>query len=392
MTYNGTCPHPEGPAGCICLLLTNTDTPLSSAVANMHLEIKCCFWVFSLFTALWSTAAPEAISCEESSGCGGAPQAVNCSSPFLQQLQDRMLSERLDLSKHQLSIIPIGKFRPFCRLKVLLLNDNNISALEDGTFCPLENLLKLDLRRNRVSSLGEGFSVGLVSLRELLLAKNQLKHLNAGSFLHLGDLQRLDLSSNVIHSIDLMAFAGLTSLRHLHLQSNQLLALSTGIFSTLQSLEVLHLQGNRINSTDMEVFTPLSSLATLNLTQNQLSFIHFRTFLSINSHSIHILLGGNRWHCNCDLQRVFHKFHTVRRLFLNDYSGLHCAEPLELLGRRLAEVDSELCMAETVTVLIITLTVLITVVASIVMAERNRKKQTGKHWSEDSNMSYSAQT
>ncbi|KPP62879.1 leucine-rich repeats and immunoglobulin-like domains protein 1-like [Scleropages formosus] len=384
---NGQTPQFSGALSPSAVLLGH-----SPALANLCPKMKSHLWLFSLFSTLWSSAAPEADGCEEGGGCREDFQPVNYSSPLLPQHPGHMFSEHLDLSKQQLSAVPSGKFRSFCRLKVLFLSDNNISSLDDGTFCPLENLLKLDLRRNTISSLGQGFSLGLGSLKELLLARNKLTHLSAGSFLQLGELQRLDLSANAIRSIDKMAFRGLTSLRQLHLEDNQLECLSAGIFPMLQRLEMLHLQENQIKVIDADVFTPLTSLAVLNLTNNNLTSICFRTFLSILSYSTHILLKGNQWHCNCDLQRVFHKLRDVRRLSLDDYSSLHCTKPQELWGHQLSEVESKLCVAETVTVLIITLTVVITVVASIVMAERNRKKRTGKHWSEDSDMSYDSQS
>ncbi|RXM98126.1 hypothetical protein EOD39_13551 [Acipenser ruthenus] len=68
-----------------------------------------------------------------------------------------------------------------------------------------------------------------------------------------------------------------------------------------------------------------------------------------------------------------------------------CTEPPQLNGYRLDDVDNRLCIGETVVVLIITFTVIVTVVAAIVMAERNRKKSTGKHWSEENDMPYSSQ-
>ncbi|KAL4617994.1 leucine-rich repeats and immunoglobulin-like domains protein 1-like [Arapaima gigas] len=297
-------------------------------------------------------------------------------------------TEHLDLSFNQLRYIPTGSFLSLRRLRILLLNDNNISTLADGTFSCMQNLQRLDLSRNRISELGSNFFLGLGSLRELLLGENKLIVLESRSFRYLENLRRVDLSANNIRSINVFAFGGLTALRRLHLQGNQLESLGSGVFSTLRSLEVLDLQGNLINTTDGGVFTPLTSLAMLNLAHNRLSSIRFKTLLSIPSYSTHILLEGNRWQCDCDLQRVFRKLRSVHRLFLDDYDTLNCAEPSELYGSRLEEVEAQLCVAETITVLIITVTVVITVVAAVIMAEKNRKKRTGMHWSEESDSSY----
>uniref|UniRef100_A0A8C9VYS0 LRRCT domain-containing protein n=1 Tax=Scleropages formosus TaxID=113540 RepID=A0A8C9VYS0_SCLFO len=321
---------------------------------------------------------------EKGHNCTEDVRFINCSGKGLITLVGGVppTVEHLDLSKNSVTEIHAGSFRSMWSLKVLLLNDNNISALADGTFCSLESLQRLDLSHNRISILSAGFSLGLGSLKELLLGQNRLTGLESGSFLYLDGLRRLDLSANAIRTIHVRAFGGMTALRRLHLQDNRLEFLGGGIFSTLRSLEVLDLRGNLIDATEGGVFTPLASLATLDLAHNRLSSIRFRTLLSIPSYSTHILLGGNRWHCDCDLQRVFRKLRSVQRLFLDDYATLSCAEPPELQGYRLEEVDSQLCVAETVTVLIITVTVVITVVAAIVMAEKNKLRSAHRFWSE----------
>ena len=146
----------------------------------------------------------------------------------------------------------------------------------------------------------------------------------------------------------------------------------------LKSLEVLNLQGNQINKTQEGVFTAMISLALLNLTHNQMSTIYFKTFLSIHMYSTHILLEGNPWNCNRDLQKVFHKLRSVQRLFLDDYYNLSCNAPPELANYRLMDVDTELCIAEVVIVLIITITVVITMLEAIVMARGRERRRRGE--------------
>ncbi|KAL4618000.1 leucine-rich repeats and immunoglobulin-like domains protein 1-like [Arapaima gigas] len=343
------------------------------------------YWWFLLhMTALGLLCVTQQLQDEEYD-CITYVTFINCSGRGITTVGDWIppTTEHLDLSRNSLTEIHAGSIRSLWNLKVLLLNDNNISTLADGTFSSMQSLQRLDLSHNRISKLSSSFSLGLGSLKELLMGGNKLITLESRSFLHLENLRRLDLSANTILSIHVFAFGGLTALRRLHLQGNQLESLGSGVFSTLRSLEVLDLQGNLINTTDGGVFTPLTSLAMLNLAHNRLSSIRFRTLLSIPSYSTHILLGGNLWHCDCDLQRVFRKLHSVHRLFLDDYNTLNCAEPPELHGSRLEEVDAQLCVAETVTVLIITVTVVITVVAAIVMAEKNKARRADKFWSEE---------
>lgn len=151
----------------------------------------------------------------------------------------------------------------------------------------------------------------------------------------------------------------------------------------LRSLEVLNLAGNQISDMEMGVFKPLTSMSLLNLADNNMSTVYFKTFLSIHSYSMHILLEENPWNCDCDLQRVFRKLRSIQRLFLDDYYNLTCAEPQVLRDYRLMDVDTELCLAETVTVLIITFTVVTTLLATMLMGERKRKKKKKTtHWTQ----------
>ncbi|XP_055764241.1 insulin-like growth factor-binding protein complex acid labile subunit [Salvelinus fontinalis] len=347
-------------------------------------------YFFCLLLLMAVTSKSHSTPCEKGCDCHEELKLTTCTNALFTQLPNHIppYTEHLDLSMNLLTFIPKSSFRMERKLRVLLMKDNNINAVADGAFAQLEFLQKLDLSCNRISSLSESFSLGLNALRELQLSHNHLHTLDSRSFMHLDGLQRLNLTGNAIHNIQVRSFGSLSTLRQLHLEGNHLVSLNNGVFSMLKSLEVLNLQGNQINKTQEGVFTPMTSLALLNLAHNQMSTIYFKTFLSIHTYSTHILLEGNPWNCNCDLQRVFHKLRSVQRLFLDDYYNLSCNAPTELANYRLMDVDTELCIAEVVIVLIITITVVITVLGAIVMAERKRKKKKrGKHWTEQGNLS-----
>lgn len=343
-----------------------------------------------LLLVMLQTSCSDSSRCELGCDCHGDLKFVICARGLFDHLPARVppTTELLDLSDNNISVIPERSFSRSRKLRVLLLQNNNISVVEDGGFSQLEFLQKLDLSWNQIFTLTEGFSMGLAFLRELQLSHNCLTSLDSRSFLHLDGLQRLNLSSNRIHTIQVRSFSSMSTLRQLHLQDNQLTALTSGIFSMLRSLEVLNLAGNQISETDPGVFKPLTSMTLLNLVDNQLSSVYFKTFLNIHTYSTHILLEGNPWNCDCDLQRVFRKLRTIQRLFLDDYYNLSCKEPQVLRDYLLTDVDTELCIAETVTVLIITVTVVITVLAAMVMGERKRKKKKrGKHWTQQAELS-----
>lgn len=237
----------------------------------------------------------------------------------------------------------------------------------------LEFLERLDLSYNRLKKLPPDFSQRLFSLQELRLNHNRLCHLDPTSLIDLENLQKLDLSYNHITTIDVRLFNSLSRLTFLNLEANRLNAIKDDLLSRQQSLEVLLLGHNNISVIETETLSPLRSLSMLSLHGNQLGHLRFKTFLELKTTSTHLQLSSNPWVCDCDLQRVFGKIQHVRHLHVVDYKDIICHAPPQQVGIPLASLDSQLCMAETVSVLVITITVLLAVVGALVKAERTRK-------------------
>ncbi|XP_055799619.1 leucine-rich repeat-containing protein 4C isoform X1 [Salvelinus fontinalis] len=292
----------------------------------------------------------------------------------------------LDLGGNLLMEVRSRAFAGLWSLRVLVLSDSGIQLLQPEAFYSLSFLEKLDMSRNKLRRLPSDFSHSLSSVRELRLDHNTLEWLEVSSLEHLESLEKLDLSHNHITFLQPGAFRGLSRLRHLYLHANQLGAVRHGSLSMLPVLEALQLGQNNITHIDTEALAPLHSLTLLGLEGNQLQHLKFKTFLSLHTAGTHLQLAGNPWNCDCDLHRVFSKLLSVRHLHVDDYHNVTCREPLQLAGASLAWVDSQLCMAETATVLVITVTVLVTVLAAVVMAEHTRKKNQrgGKSWDAES--------
>ncbi|XP_036421621.1 leucine-rich repeat-containing protein 4 [Colossoma macropomum] len=287
----------------------------------------------------------------------------------------------LDLGGNTLAEIRARAFAGLWSLRVLVLADNSIQELKTQAFNSLSYLEKLDMSRNNLSRLPADFSDSLSSLKELRLEHNALEMLEPLCLERLESLEKLDLSHNRISVLRPGAFRGLSRLRHLYLQGNRLTAVLDGAFSSLPSLEMLLLGGNNITHIEANALAALRSLALLGLERNQLEQLKFRTFLNLHTAGTHLQLAGNPWHCDCELHRVFSKLLSVRHLHVDDYHNVTCRQPWQLAGASLAWVDSQLCVAETVTVLVITGTVLVTVFGALIVAERNRKKKKhSKHW------------
>uniref|UniRef100_A0A8C5G6J2 Slit homolog 1 protein-like n=1 Tax=Gouania willdenowi TaxID=441366 RepID=A0A8C5G6J2_GOUWI len=206
----------------------------------------------------------------------------------------------------------------------------------------------LDLSGNHLKEVHSRSFLGLWSLRILLMSNNSLHTLHPQvEKPHLFRLN-LDLSYNHIQSMDVGALVGLSSLSVLSLEGNRLEVLREGLLSPL---------------------TPLRKLTLLSLRGNQLTHVKFKTLLKLQTTSTHLHMSSNPWFCDCELQRVFGKIRRVRHLHVDDYEDVVCHAPAQQTGHTLASLDTRLCVAETATVLVITITVLLAVLGALVKAE-----------------------
>lgn len=261
----------------------------------------------------------------------------------------------------------------FPKMRTVLVNLFLLSYIQ--SLSTLQFLEKLDLSCNQLRRLPRDFSQSLSSLLELRLGHNLLQHLDATSLGDFESLRKLDLSYNRIQTMDVGAFHSLSRLSLLNLEGNRLSALQDGLLSRQRSLEVLLLGDNNISKIETEALTPLRGLTLLSLRGNQLERIRFKTFLQLQTTSTRLQMSSNPWTCDCELQRVFGKIQRVRHLRVEDYGDITCRRPAQQAGSSLASLDSQLCVAETASVLVITVTVMLAVIGALVKAEHNRKNK-----------------
>ncbi|XP_016348630.1 slit homolog 2 protein [Sinocyclocheilus anshuiensis] len=315
--------------------------------------------------------------CPHQCSCYDASELVDCRSRGFTHIPHSIPHGTwlLDLSGNKLSELRSTSFTGIWALRVLLLSQSNMQVVHSKALSSLTFLEKLDLAYNELRVLPPDFCQGLTTLKDLKLSHNALERLESHSLEDLESLERLDLSHNHIQVIEVGAFRGLTMLRHLNLAWNQLTVLQGGLLTMQQSLGVLFLNHNNISKIETEALAPLQTLSILNLEANQLRSLKFKMFLNLQTPSTHLQMSENPWTCDCELHRVFTKILHVRHLHVDDYMNITCHSPLLVAGASLGLMHSQLCIAETATVLIITGTVIVTVVGALVMAERKRKKQ-----------------
>lgn len=175
----------------------------------------------------------------------------------------------LSLAENEITAIDPGTFVRLKTLKILSLRDNKLQTLDEKSFHGLSNLEILDLSYNKLTNLpSETFSV-LRSLKTLSLSHNAIENLE-GEVFAISTLQTLDVSFNSILQIGLYVFEKADNLRTVNLSNNNITALGN---YKIASLETLDLSFNINMTLDQYAFSNLKSLKWLSLSSNNLDEI-----------------------------------------------------------------------------------------------------------------------
>uniref|UniRef100_UPI0037E99BB4 adhesion G protein-coupled receptor A3 n=1 Tax=Semicossyphus pulcher TaxID=241346 RepID=UPI0037E99BB4 len=159
--------------------------------------------------------------------CGGAGSAVSSDcKPYDERSKSGGKSLQSDrkvvcsnMELHQ--VLPPDCFPN--RTVTLILNNNKIQELRNGSFFGLFALEKLDLRSNMISRIEPDAFLGLPALKRLDLSNNSIGCLNVDIFKGLTSLTRLNLSGNMFSSLAQGTFDSLASLKSLEFQTPYLL-------------------------------------------------------------------------------------------------------------------------------------------------------------------------
>ena len=185
----------------------------------------------------------------------------------------------LDLSNNGLTRVTGSLFSNHSRLQTVFLNNNSISVLEDGCFQNLTHLLGLHLQYNEISTLPIYVFNGTTRLRTLQLSHNKFgkeHRLDRWMFEGLHSLESLYLDHNELLEIPHRSFERMSgSLTHLYLQNNDVVYLYYGSLGALENLLLLNVSNNDLSGISQGAFSALGNLKILDIHGNRLSSVRW---------------------------------------------------------------------------------------------------------------------
>ena len=167
----------------------------------------------------------------------------------------------LDLASNLITHVTYTHLTSLRNMVALILRENRVTSIGDGSFQAMEHLQTLDVSHNEVGAITEQTLYGLDSLSNLDLSHNLLRYID-GAFVGLTTLTRLDLSHNQVERVTQLTFRDLTELRSLYLAHNQITHIDRRAFKPLAKLTYLVVKDNQ-----------LADVTRLEFTTNFLSFL-----------------------------------------------------------------------------------------------------------------------
>ncbi|XP_040065071.1 protein toll isoform X1 [Ixodes scapularis] len=211
----------------------------------------------------------------------------NCGISYIHPFAFRALEKLtyLDVANNKISHINGSAFHRASGLLYFSGGTNNIISLA-GTFSRTRKLLSLNVSYNVIDDVTDAFTQ-LVVLRKLMLRNNRIKYIRDGTFRNNGNLKYLDLAENRIEWLGKRAFSGLVNLDLLSVSDNFLLHLN-GSVSHMPQLRILNFSHNAIQTLYGNDFYNDPELTFIYAYGNNLSTIEGAFQTSPKLRSLHI--------------------------------------------------------------------------------------------------------
>jgi hypothetical protein len=247
--------------------------------------------------------------CPEECGCDYEEYQVDCSDSSLENIPSTFPANVrvLILDSNNITSLEENSFisRGLTELETLTADSCQIRKIELGAFNGLTKLKYLSMLTNELNEITPGTFEKMISLEYLNLSHNSIEHLEDGAFSGLINLKRIELYENELEYIHPNVFAGLSNLKYLDLSYNTGLNISTEChFINSQSLTHLDISGCSVSSVSVETFAELTALERLDLGANYIRSVDINILKALPKLSA-LYLRGNPLQCDCQLQEVW---------------------------------------------------------------------------------------
>ncbi|KAK4884725.1 hypothetical protein RN001_000996 [Aquatica leii] len=221
---------------------------------------------------------------------------------------DGLYVAKLNLSKNTIKEIEVGAFdriifctgRSSLQIQYLDLSNNLIEMIKPDTFkCvnPRKCFRVLNLMNNEITAIENGTFANLRYLEELRLSSNKITKLHSNSFKGLLNLNFLYLQNNRIQEIPMGMFGDVQRLTLLDLSQNFLMSLNGNTFSGLLTLQILNLSHNNLQDLKNSYLFPLIQLRDLDITNIRIHEIYIKDLLETHFRMRSLTLNDNFWTC-----------------------------------------------------------------------------------------------
>ncbi|KAG5668553.1 hypothetical protein PVAND_016491 [Polypedilum vanderplanki] len=198
----------------------------------------------------------------------------------------------IDLSGNQLRTLHVNLFVNQQQLDMLELNNNSFTEnFPAGLFRNLVNLRMLLLNECRLTAINPNWFTNLGNLFMLNMFRNEILEINEDAFVGLENLNILNLNHNFIQTIHPNAFSSLGNLRVIYMEDNQISELPIGVFAPFTAISYVDLRLNRIKTVNRDIFGSLSALGTLDLDFNVVNAMDERIFREADA--LYLFYFGN---------------------------------------------------------------------------------------------------
>lgn len=292
----------------------------------------------------------------------------------------------LRLGNNMITDIGDDAFKGIRNLRLLMLENNMLKNISYRALKPLKNLKEVWLSNNQLFYIPQGLPT---NLETLYLDNNHVYEIQSHLFLNHSKLRIISLEMNRIQRIYGESFRGLQGVQQINLQFNDISMIPDGTFSDLSALTTLQLSHNPLTSVDHGAFPPqLNSLTLANIASptvhvseqfvsalSSINTLNFMNSPSLVSSTLAILvssgvrleqvmimnlqyneiqslpealkesfgslqqllLDGNPFHCDRDLIWL-KQWMLERQVSFHNTNELECAMPVQLRGRKLADL------------------------------------------------------